>query len=99
MRSIRALVHCLAGVALAIPAGALAATSAYQDQIASSAPVLYYQFNEASGAAVNYGSLGDGYDATYVGTPTRAAATRIGDTGVAFDTSDDYLESLGVAPV
>ena len=75
-----------------------AARPAYQAAIEASAPVLYYQFNEASGAAVNYGSLGSGYDATYLGLPTRQASTLGGDSGVAFATGADYLESLGVAP-
>ena len=82
----------------AMPSALQAATAAYQAAIEASAPVLYYQFNEASGAAVNHGSLGAGYDATYLGPPTREAPTLAGDTGVAFATADDYLESLGVAP-
>lgn len=89
------------GVAMAIlglPTALQAATAGYQAQITQSAPVLYYQFNEASGAAVNYGSLGTGYNATYFGAPTRQAPTQGGDTGVAFATGSDYLESLGVAP-
>ena len=83
---------------LAMPATSRAATAAYQAEIEASAPVLHYQFNEASGAAVNYGSLGSAYDATYLGAPTRQAQTLAGDTGVAFATAEDYLESLGVAP-
>ena len=82
----------------AMPSALQAATAAYQAAIEASAPVLYYQFNEASGAAVNHGSLGAGYDATYLGAPTLQAPTLAGDTGVAFATADDYLESLGVAP-
>ena len=83
---------------LTMPAASRAATAAYQAEIEASAPVLHYQFNEASGAAVNYGSLGSAYDATYLGAPTRQAQTLAGDTGVAFATAEDYLESLGVAP-
>ena len=82
----------------AMPSALQAATAAYQAAIETSAPVLYYQFNEASSAAVNHGSLGAGYDATYFGAPTLEAPTLAGDTGVAFASADDYLESLGVAP-
>jgi len=59
----------------AMPSALQAATAAYQAAIEASAPVLYYQFNEGSGAAVNHGSLGAGYDATYFGAPTRGAPT------------------------
>jgi Concanavalin A-like lectin/glucanases superfamily len=83
---------------LLLPSALPAATNGYQAQVTQSAPVLYYQFNEASGAAVNYGSLGADYNATYFGAPTRQAPTQGGDTGVAFATGSDYLESLGVAP-
>ena len=76
---------------LTMPAASRAATAAYQAEIEASAPVLYYQFNEASGAAVNHGSLGSAYDATYLGAPTRKAQTLAGDTGVAFATGEDYL--------
>jgi hypothetical protein len=54
--------------------------------------------NEAAGNALNHGSLGSAFDATYQGTPVRAAPTSGGDTGVAFDTADDYLESSSTAP-
>jgi hypothetical protein len=84
---------------LTLPSALPAATNAYHAQVALSAPILYYQFNEASGPALNYGSLGAGYNATYFGTPTRNAATLAGDGGVAFLALGDYLESLGVAPV
>lgn len=83
---------------LVMPIALHAATPAYQAEIEASAPVLYYQFNEASGAALNHGSLGSAYDATYFGAPTQQAPTLAGDTGVAFHTAEDYLESLGVAP-
>lgn len=88
----------IATAALAMPSALPAASSAYQAAIETSAPVLYYQFNEASGAAVNYGSLGAAYNATYFGAPTLQAPTLEGDSGVAFNTGADYLESLGVVP-
>jgi len=60
--------------------------------------VLCYQFNESEGPATNHGSLGAAFNATYFGTPKRAVATATGDTGVQFDSEDDYLESGSVAP-
>jgi hypothetical protein len=59
---------------------------------------LYYQFNEGAGDAVNHGSLGSAYNATYEGSPTRQAATDGGDTGVQFDEAADFLESLTAVP-
>jgi len=88
----------IATAVLAMPSTLPAASAAYQAAIETSAPVLYYQFNEASGAAVNYGSLGAAYNATYFGAPTLQAPTLEGDSGVAFNTGADYLESLGVVP-
>jgi len=77
---------------------ARAASPEFQAAVADSAPVLYYQLNEASGTAINYGSLGAAYDATYLGTPLRAVPTASGDAGVRFDHQHDYLESANVAP-
>jgi hypothetical protein len=99
VRSARVPERCIAIAILLLPSALQAATAKYQAQIALSAPILYYQFNEATGAAVNYGSLGATFNATYVGAPTRQVATLAGDTGVAFSTGSDYLESLAVAPV
>src|SRR5258706_3937399 len=90
--------RCIAMAILTLPLALQAATVEYQAQVMLSAPVLYYQFNEATGDAVNYGSLGAAYNASYLGAPTRQAATLAGDTGVAFSTGNDYLESLGVVP-
>jgi hypothetical protein len=78
---------------------AVAAPDAYHDAVTADGPVLYYQLNEASGSAINYGSLGPDYNATYLGSPLRAAATSSGDSGVSFDGEDDYLESEAVAPL
>jgi hypothetical protein len=88
----------IALASLALSPTLYGATPAYQAQITDSAPVLWYQFNEGTGAAVNYGSYGATFDATYLGTPTRQAPTRIGDSGVLFNTSDDYLQSGAVSP-
>lgn len=86
--------------ALLLVAGsrAYAATEDFQSAVLADLPILYYQFNEPSGNALNYGSLGATHDATYNGTIQRGASTPAGDDGVAFDGVDDYLESLGVAP-
>lgn len=96
----RAIIRLLiiATAIVAMPSLPHAATPAYHAEIEASAPVLWYQFNEASGAAVNHGTLDAGYDATYFGAPTLEAPTLEGDTGVAFATAADYLESLGDAP-
>ena len=75
-----------------------AAPPEFQAAVLADAPVLYYQFNESAGAAVNHGSLGTGFNAQYLGTPQRAVATGSGDTGVSFDAEEDYIESAGVAP-
>jgi len=86
----------------AIALTARAASGAPDDfhaAVSDSGPLLYYQFNESTGAAVNHGSLGALYDATYFGTPFRAVGTAAGDTGVRFDSADDYLESLSIAPL
>jgi Concanavalin A-like lectin/glucanases superfamily len=74
-----------------------AAPSSFQAQIASGDPLLWYQLSEATGNAHNFGSLGATFDASFFGTPQRAAPTIAGDTGIGFDSSDDYLESLGVS--
>jgi hypothetical protein len=76
MKSIRVPFHQIALATLLLPAPVFAATADYQAQITLSAPILWYQFNEASGNAVNYGSLGASYDAAYLGAPTRQAARR-----------------------
>lgn len=75
-----------------------AAPDAFRDAVLADGPILYYQLNEASGSAINYGSLGPDFNATYIGTPQRAVATSSGDRGVSFDGDDDYLESEAVAP-
>lgn len=78
---------------------ATAAPDAFHDAVMTDGPVLYYQLNEATGPALNYGSLGPDFDATYFGNPLRAAATSSGDSGVSFTGIDDYLESATIAPV
>lgn len=79
-------------------ASLLGAPPEFQAAVLADGPALYYQFNESAGVAVNHGSLGAGFNADYLGTPDRAAATGAGDTGVSFNGPDDFLESAGVAP-
>ena len=98
MRRQRAVLSILAVFCCAMPGASSAARPEYQSAVLADAPVLDYQFNEISGPAVNLGSLGAAYDATYFGSPTRQAAATGGESGVAFDGSDDYLESGAAAP-
>ena len=57
----------LCGALVSCATVAAAAPSDYQDIVSNDAPVLSYQFNETTGAALNYGSLGHAYDATSFG--------------------------------
>jgi hypothetical protein len=75
-----------------------AATDAFHTAVTDDLPILYYQFNEPSGDALNLGSLGAGHNATYNGTIERGTTTPAGDLAVSFSGVDDYLESLAVAP-
>ncbi len=90
-----------AGAALVAVASsrASAASDTFHQAVLASGPALYYPFNETSGNAIDYGSLGNAFDATYEGTVSRNAPTWSGDSAVSFDGADDYLQSLGVAPV
>ncbi len=81
---------CCAGTAAAAP-------PSYHTAVAAAGPALWYQLNEPTGNAHNYGSLGAAFDATYNGTLTRAAATYSGDTGVSFTSATGFLESLGAS--
>ncbi|MEZ5314433.1 MAG: LamG-like jellyroll fold domain-containing protein [Thermoanaerobaculia bacterium] len=75
-----------------------AATPEFQAAVLLDTPILYYQLNEDSGAALNLGSLGSAFDATYFGSPLRQAPATGGESGVSFDGSDDFLESGATAP-
>jgi hypothetical protein len=75
------------------------ASGAFQAQVLADAPLLYYQLNESSGPAINYGSLGSSFDGAYNGTIARGVGTLGGDAGVGFDGSDDFIESATAAPV
>jgi concanavalin A-like lectin/glucanase superfamily protein len=93
------LVLCLSVLSVtASLAPARGATTAFQTAVANEGPILWYQFNEPTGNAINHGSLGATHDAAYNGTIQRGASTYGGDDAVAFDGSDDYLESLADAP-
>ncbi|MBT8447719.1 MAG: hypothetical protein KJO38_11245, partial [Gammaproteobacteria bacterium] len=89
---------CVASACLLLPPAAPAAPPAFHDAVLADAPLLHYRLGETAGDAVNYGALGAAYDAAYLGTPARGAATLAGDGGVAFDGADDYLESNAVTP-
>jgi len=94
----RSIILATALATAVLTAPAVAAPFAFQQAINTSAPILYYQLNESSGNAINHGSLGAGFDATYNGTIQRAVPTPAGDTGAIFDDVNDYLESLTTSP-
>jgi T5SS/PEP-CTERM-associated repeat protein len=75
------------------------APAEFHNQVAAGNPLLWYKLSEPSGNAVNFGSLGALYDSVYFGTANRSAPTIGGDTGVGFNSTDDYLESLGASPL
>src|SRR5690242_12700352 len=85
--------------ALTAPPAAIAAPPAYHTAVAAANPSIWYQFNETTGNAHNYGSLGSGFDAVYNGTVGRGAPTYSGDAGARFDTPDDFLQSIGSSPL
>lgn len=88
----------LAVASLPLPI-ASAAPAAFHAAVAADNPLLHYKFDETSGTAVvNYGSLGATFNGAYNGTVTLGVATLSGDTGVTFDGSDDFIESLAAAP-
>ncbi|HWL94720.1 MAG TPA: LamG-like jellyroll fold domain-containing protein [Phycisphaerae bacterium] len=97
-KSIRGFYTALCIFATVSAGSAEGATPAFQQAIADSQPIIHYQLNETTGPAINHGSLGAAFDATYFGTPRRGATTFTGDAGVAFDGVEDYLESLSPAP-
>jgi hypothetical protein len=73
------------------------ATVEFHNLVAAASPSLWYRLNESSGNAVNYGTLGSSHDALFNGTIVRDRTTLGGDAGVHFDSTDDYLQSLGVS--
>lgn len=82
-----------------LPVTVFSAGIPFQKTLLDDGPVLYYQFNEAAGDVVNHGTWADSFDGVVNGAPTREAESSAGDTGIGFNTSDDFVESLGEAPV
>ena len=76
---------------------ATAAPTAYHTAVSTANPILWFQFNETAGNAINHGSLGASHNATYNGTIVRSVFTNSGDTGAGFNSPDDYLESLAAS--
>ncbi len=87
-------------IALATPAclsaPALAAPPEYATSVSASNPLLWYRFDEASGDAINHGSLGASHNAVYNGTPDHSIPSQGGDTGVGLG-QGDWLESAGAS--
>jgi hypothetical protein len=86
----------LACLALAPSAHLLAAPPEYATSVTTSNPLLWYRFDEASGNAINHGSLGATFDAAYTGTPDRSIPSQGGDTAVGLQ-QGDWLESGGAS--
>ncbi|TWU28478.1 LamG domain-containing protein [Bythopirellula polymerisocia] len=84
---------------ITLPSEVSAAPVDFQLAIQDDNPLLWYQLAEGTGQAVNFGSLGSAYNATYHGTVGRQMPTSSGDAGVEFDSIDDFLESLGSSPL
>ncbi|MBL8880294.1 MAG: hypothetical protein JNG88_14365 [Phycisphaerales bacterium] len=74
-----------------------AAPPEFHQAVADSGAALHYRFDESAGPAINYGTLGSAYNANYLGSIQRLVPTCIGDFCVAFNGSDDYLESQAAA--
>ena len=80
-----------------ITAATSAAPTGYHNAVSAAGPILWYQFNETTGNAVNHGTLGPSHNAAYSVTVARGVPTSAGDAGAAFDSSADYLESLSAS--
>ncbi|MBN8597551.1 MAG: LamG domain-containing protein [Planctomycetes bacterium] len=90
---------CSGIVLLAFAGRADAAPASFANEVQTSQPVLWYRFNEASGAIINHGSLGAGYNATTFNGVIYSEPTSGGDTGVRFNASTQpYIESLNAVP-
>ncbi len=89
------LIGLLLGAGL-IPRSALAAPPEYAAGVTASNPLLWYRFDEASGSAINRGSLGAAFNASYAGLPERGVETPGGDVGVGL-TQGDWLETTGTS--
>jgi hypothetical protein len=85
-------------LALFMASSATAAPALYHQAIVNDNPSLYYLLDSSAGQAANIGSLGGAFNGTFNGTPIRGVPTPGNDKGVTFDSSDDWIESLGSAP-
>ncbi len=90
------LSHALVGgsIVSGLVSMASGAPPGFQSAVSASGPALWYQLNEASGNAINRGSLGASFDASVSATVQRSQSTLKGDTGMRFDDAADFLESL-----
>src|SRR5690349_20405475 len=85
-------------LALCAANAATAAPALYKQAIVNDNPALYYLLDSSAGQAANVGSPGSAFNGVYHGTPVRGVPTPGNDKGVTFDSSDDWIESLGSAP-
>jgi hypothetical protein len=81
---------------VALPEGA---PTPFHDRVSASNPLLWYKLSESTGNAINSGSLGSTHDGVYHGSINRAAPTSGDDAGAGFNSTDDYIESLGASPL
>jgi hypothetical protein len=86
------------GFLMTFVSGAVAVPISYQNTILADNPLLYYQLNEQTGPAVNYGSLGSSYNGDYNSGITRGVATIGGDTGITFNGLRSIREELHRRP-
>lgn len=98
MRSTATGITVLA-ICIAAVGAANAAPPAYATAVLSLEPVLYYRLDEATGNALNLGSLGALFDGLYQGNVVRQLSTPGGDAGVSFAAAADFIESISTAPV
>jgi hypothetical protein len=75
------------------------APTPFHERVAASNPMLWYKLSESTGNAINSGSLGSTHDGVYNGSINRAAPTSGDDAGAGFNSTDDYIESLGASPL
>jgi hypothetical protein len=76
-----------------------AAPMEYQDAVMLASPILYFQFNEPNNIIINHGSLGSSHNALVNGSPVQQVPTSEGDTGLLFDSVDDFVETFSPSPL
>ncbi|MCA9312315.1 MAG: hypothetical protein KDA21_13960 [Phycisphaerales bacterium] len=86
-------------MAAACVSAAYAASPEYQNFISTAAPILWYSFNEASGDALNHGSLGAPFDGACSANVMRGVSTAGGDDASGFLNATAYVTSGGVSPL